>query len=79
MAALAAPHHTDHRTHMLVRNVIKTIFCKVRRSGLFYLMIWDLPVRRASERETGWDALGVVVVVGLLAGLVGFMRYLLTS
>ena len=42
-------------------------------------MIWNLPVHRASEMETGWDALGGVMVVGLLAGMVGVMRHLLTG
>jgi len=64
---------------MPVRNVIKTIFRKARRSGLFYLMICKLPVRRASEAQTGSDALGMVMVILLLAGMVGLMRYLLTS
>lgn len=64
---------------MLVRNVIKTIFRKARRSSFYYLMIWNLPVRRASDAQTGSDALGMVMVIVLLAGMVGLMRYLLTS
>jgi hypothetical protein len=64
---------------MLVRKVIKAVFRKVRRSGLYHLMICNLRVQNASHRETGWDALGALVVITLLAGLVYFMRHLLTN
>ena len=64
---------------MPVRKDIKMIFRKMRRSGLYYLMIWDLPVRNASHRETGSDVMGVVIVLGLLVELVVCMRYLLTN
>ena len=64
---------------MLVHNVIKAVFRKVRRSDLYYLMIWNLRVRKASHRETGLDALGALMVIGLLAGLVVLMRHLLTG
>jgi len=79
ISSLVASRHTDHRTHMLVRKVIKATFRKVKRSGLYYLMICNLPVRRASETETGWDALGAVMVIGLLAGMVILMRIYLTG
>jgi len=79
MAALAPPAILAIATHMLVRNVIKAVFRKAKRSGLFYLMIWNLPVRRASETETGWDALGAVMVIVLLAGMVVLMRLYLTN
>ena len=76
---LAADSHDDHRTNMFIRNVIKTVFCKVKRSSFYYLMIWNLPVRRASETQTGSDALGAVMVIVLLGGMVVLMRLYLTS
>ena len=62
---------------MFPRHTIKTVFGKVSRSSFYYLLIWHLPVRNASERETKADALGGLMVVGLLAGMVGVMRLLL--
>jgi hypothetical protein len=64
---------------MFFRTAIKTVFGKVSRSGLYYLLICKLPVRRASALDTEFDALGGVLVVGLLAGLVDLMRCLLTN
>ncbi|MDR3457713.1 MAG: hypothetical protein P4N60_09725 [Verrucomicrobiae bacterium] len=58
---------------------MKTVFGKASRSGLYYLLICHLPVRRASRTETRWDALGGVTVVGLLAAMVVLMRHILTS
>lgn len=64
---------------MFPRRTIKTVFGQASRSSLYYLLIWHLPIRQAAARETGLDALGGLAVVGLLAGLVGLMRLLLTS
>jgi hypothetical protein len=63
---------------MFSRHTMKAVSSKARRSHLYYLLIWNLPVRRASKTETGWDALGVLMVIGLLAGMVVLMRFLLT-
>ena len=64
---------------MFPRHPIKTASGRASRSSLYYLLIWHLPVRHASDRESELDALGGVMVVGLLAGMVGLMRLLLTS
>jgi hypothetical protein len=64
---------------MFPHHLIKTIFGKVSRSGLYYLLIWHLPVGNGSDRETQMDALGGLTVVGLLAGMVGLMRLLLVN
>jgi hypothetical protein len=64
---------------MFFRTSIKTVFGKASRSGLYYLLICKLPVRRATDTETESDALGGVLVIGLLAGLVDLMRCLLTN
>jgi len=62
---------------MFPRHPIKTVFGKVSRSRFYYLLIWHLPVRNACERETRSDALGGLMVVALLVGIVALMRLLL--
>ena len=58
---------------------MKSVFGKVSRSGLYYLLIWQLPVRRASVRDDTADALGGLTVVGLSLGIMILMRCLLTN
>lgn len=50
---------------------------KVRRSGIYYLMIPVLPVDET--RSAQFDSCGAAIVVALLVGLVGLMRALLTA
>jgi hypothetical protein len=64
---------------MFRRRMMKTFFGKVRRSSFYYLLICHLPVRRASEMETGSDVMGGVMVIVLLAEMVALMRLLLTN
>jgi hypothetical protein len=75
----APANNTDVLIFMFSHNMMKTVFGKVSRSRLYYLLICHLPVRHASDSETGRDALGGVMVVCLLAGMVCLMRFLLTS
>ncbi|HXI70881.1 MAG TPA: hypothetical protein VNN22_11060 [Verrucomicrobiae bacterium] len=56
---------------------MKTTLSKVRRSGVYYLMI---PLVRVNEaRSAQLDTWGTAVVVALLIGIVGLMRVILTA
>lgn len=64
---------------MILQRTMKTVFGKMCRSGFFYFIMAKRPVRRPSETETGMDALGALVVIGLWSGILILMRLLLTS
>jgi hypothetical protein len=57
---------------------MKPVSPKSCRSRFYYRMIWHLPVRRPAKTERRLDALGVVMVIGLLAGMVLLMRLVLS-
>jgi hypothetical protein len=64
---------------MFLRKTMKTVFGKINRSEFYYFIISNLPVKRVTEMETGFDFLGEMMVISLLAGVVFFMRFLLGS
>lgn len=64
---------------MFLRNTMKTVFGKTNRSEFYYFITSNLPVKRVTAMETGFDILGGMMVISLLAGLVLFMRFLLGS
>ncbi|HEV2694198.1 MAG TPA: hypothetical protein VG347_14985 [Verrucomicrobiae bacterium] len=63
---------------MFSRRMMKAGSHKARRSHFYHLMIWHLPVRRTAQTERRLDALGVVIVIGLLAGMLLLMRFVLS-
>ena len=79
MAVLPGFNHSGLAPLMFPRDTIKTVFGRVSRSRFYYLLVWHLPVGHATEREARTDALGGLMVVGLLAGMVGVMRMLLNN
>jgi hypothetical protein len=56
---------------------MKTTVYKVKRSGIYYLMIPVAPVNAA--RSARFDVWGAVIVVTLLLGVAGLMRLILTA
>jgi hypothetical protein len=56
---------------------MKATVCKVRRSGIYYLMTTIAPVNEV--RSARFDIWGAAVVVTLLVGVVGLMRVILTA
>lgn len=56
---------------------MKTTVCKVKRSGIYYLMIPIAPVNEA--RSARFDIWGAAVVVTLLLGIAGLMRLVLNA
>lgn len=64
---------------MFWQRTMKTVFGNVNRSGFYYFISSNLPVRRASETETGLDALGGVTVVGLSGLTIILMRLILVT
>jgi len=58
---------------------MKMVFGRVPRSGYYYSALSNLPVRRASEMETGFDLLGGMMVVSLSAGALVLVRLILTN
>lgn len=56
---------------------MKNTVGKVRRSGIYYLMIPVAPVNEA--RSAQFDICGAAIVVALLAGIMGLMRVILTA
>jgi hypothetical protein len=63
----------------LARRIMKTLLSEANRSALFYLLVSNLPVKRASGFETGFDLLGVLILVSLSAGILILMRFILTN
>lgn len=64
---------------MFPRKSTKAVFGKANRSDFYYFLISKLPVKCGSRRETGFDFLGAIIVVSLLAGLVILMRCMLAN
>jgi hypothetical protein len=56
---------------------MRTTLSKIKRSGIYYLMIPVAPVNEA--RSARFDIWGAAVVVVLLFGAVGLMRLILTA
>ena len=56
---------------------MKSTICKVRRSGIYYLMTTIAPINEA--RSARFDIWGAAVVVTLLLGVAGLMRLILTA
>ena len=48
---------------------------KVNRSGVYYLISTVTPINHTSKAE--WDALGTVIVVVLILGVVSLVRLVL--
>ncbi len=62
---------------MFTRPTIKSVFGKVSRSGLDHCITVILPVKHATEQDTGFDALGGLTVVGLSVVTILLMRFIL--
>jgi hypothetical protein len=56
---------------------MKNTVCKVKRSGIYYLMTTIAPINEA--RSARFDIWGAAVVVALLLGVVGLMKLVLTA
>ncbi|MDD5140338.1 MAG: hypothetical protein PHY43_08795 [Verrucomicrobiales bacterium] len=56
---------------------MKTTVCKVKRSGIYYLMTTIAPINEA--RSARFDIWGAAVVVALLLGTAGLVRLILTA
>jgi hypothetical protein len=56
---------------------MKTVFDRVNRSGVYYLISTLAPINL--KRKAKFDALGGVMVVALVAGLVAVMRLILAK
>lgn len=54
---------------------MKTSVCKVKRSGVYYLMTTIAPVNEARSARS--DIWGAALVVALLLGVAGMMRLIL--
>ncbi len=64
---------------MISRKPTKIAFGKANRSDFYYFLISKLPVKCGSRKETGFDFLGAIIVVSLLAGLLVLMRCMLAK
>jgi hypothetical protein len=64
---------------MSPRKTTKVVFGQIPRSGFYYSALSNLPVRRASEMDTGFDLLGTMTVVSLSAGALVLVRFILTN
>lgn len=62
---------------MSPRKPAKIVFGQIPRSGFYYSAISNVPVRRASEVDTGFDLLGGMMVVSLSAGALVLVRFIL--
>ncbi len=62
---------------MFAREMMKTVFGKVNRSGFHHFANPVPPRKRVSE--TGFDALGGLMIVSLSAGLAVLMRLILAN
>jgi hypothetical protein len=58
---------------------MKTALGRVNRSGFYYSALSNLPVRKVSESETGFDLLGGMTVISLSAGALILVRFILTN
>lgn len=56
---------------------MKTTIGKLKRSGIYYLMIPLAPVDEV--RSAQFDICGAAIVVGLLLGIAGLMRFVLNA
>lgn len=56
---------------------MRTTVNKVNRSGVYYLMTTIAPINEARSARS--DMLGAAVVVALLLGVVGLMKFVLTA
>ena len=56
---------------------MKTPICRVRRSGIYYLMTTIAPVNET--RSARFDIWGAAIVVVLLLGVASLMRLILTA
>ena len=56
---------------------MKTTVCRVKRSGIYYLMTTIAPINEA--RSAKLDIWGAAVVVALLFGAAGLVRLVLTA
>lgn len=64
---------------MILQRTMKTVFGSASRSGFYYFVMSNLPVRRASEIEAGLDVLGGVLVICLSGATISLMRFILTN
>ena len=58
---------------------MKTVFGKVSRSRFYYFIFMVLPVKQATEKDNGFDALGGLLVVVLSTVMMVLMRFMLAD
>ncbi len=79
MDFLSAGKHICTYAFMSSRKTIVTVSGRGGRSGFYHSTLSHLPARRDSEMETRFDVLGGIMVVGLLAGVVILMHFILAD